>query len=186
MQFCKTAYHDLQRRHGDSRQDIDGISWEIPSLLGPFIEPISPPRVHHLFSCVLVQNYQVSFKEAEEPRFFSHCKKPNHWLELLFFSKFLRNIKSICLPLSWAIYLPGFGLSWRVTTYLDRFLSPSRKVTTRSRISSALLEVKVYSSPLIVARVKLCPCSFPPLGCIFIGDKNMKHNEIQRQNLKKD
>lgn len=93
---------------------------------------------------------------------------------------------SICLLLSWAIFLPGFGLSWRVTTYLDRFLSPSRKVTTRSRISSALFEVKVYSSPLMVARVKLCPCSFPPLGYIFIGDINTKHNDIQRQSLEKD
>lgn len=92
---------------------------------------------------------------------------------------------SICLLLGWVIYLPGFGLSWRVTTYLDLFLSPSRKVTTRSRISSALLEVKVYSSPLMVAKVKLCPCNFPPLGYVFIGDINKKRNGIKRQSLEK-
>ncbi|TNN77772.1 hypothetical protein EYF80_012070 [Liparis tanakae] len=39
--------------------------------------------------------------------------------------------------------------------YIHRILLPSRKVTTRSRMSSALLEVKVYSSPLMVAKVKL-------------------------------
>lgn len=75
---CKTTHHDLQGRHGDCWQDVDRICWEIPSLLGPFIEPISPPRVHHVFSCVLVKNYEVSFQEAEEPRFFSHCNKNNH------------------------------------------------------------------------------------------------------------
>lgn len=31
-------------------------------------------------------------------------------------------------------------------------------------MSSALFEVNVYSSPLIVAKVKLCPWSFPPLA----------------------
>lgn len=47
------------------------------------------------------------------------------------------------------------GLSWSATTNLDLFLRPSRKETTKSRMSSALLDVKVYSSPLIVAKVKL-------------------------------
>lgn len=91
-----------------------------------------------------------------------------------------------CLPLGQTTDLPGFGLSCRVTTYLDLFLSPSRKVTTRSRISSALLEVKVYSSPLMVAKVKLCPCSFPPLGYVFIEDINRKYNGLKRQSLGKD
>lgn len=59
--------------------------------------------------------------------------------------------------------LPGLGQSSSPTTYLERFLSPSRKETTRSRMSSALLEVNVYSSPLMVASVKLWPCSLPPL-----------------------
>lgn len=58
---------------------------------------------------------------------------------------------------------PGLGLSCRATTYFDLFRSPSRKVTTRSRMSSALLEVKVYSSPLMVASVKLGATSFAPL-----------------------
>lgn len=51
--------------------------------------------------------------------------------------------------------LLGFGLSCSATTNLDLFLRPSRKVTTRSRMSSALLEVNVYSSPFKVAKVKL-------------------------------
>jgi hypothetical protein len=55
------------------------------------------------------------------------------------------------------------GLSCRATVYLDLFRSPSRKVTTRSRMSSALLDVKVYSSPLMVASVKLGAVSFAPL-----------------------
>lgn len=59
--------------------------------------------------------------------------------------------------------LLGFGLSCSATTNFDLFLRPSRKVTTRSRMSSALLEVKVYSSPLMVAKVKLWLCNFPPL-----------------------
>lgn len=59
--------------------------------------------------------------------------------------------------------LPGLGQSSSPTTYLDFFLRPSRKVTTRSRMSSALLEVNVYSSPLMVANVKLWPWSLPPL-----------------------
>lgn len=54
-------------------------------------------------------------------------------------------------------------MSCRATTYLDLFRSPSRKVTTRSRMSSALLEVKVYSSPLMVASVKLGAVSLAPL-----------------------
>lgn len=58
---------------------------------------------------------------------------------------------------------PGLGLSCRATTYLDLFRSPSRKMTTRSRMSSALLEVKVYSSPLMVASVKLGAVSLAPL-----------------------
>lgn len=58
---------------------------------------------------------------------------------------------------------PGLGLSCRATTYLDLLRSPSKKVTTRSRMSSALLEVKVYSSPLMVASVKLGAANFAPL-----------------------
>lgn len=58
---------------------------------------------------------------------------------------------------------PGLGQSISPTTYLDLFLRPSRKATTRSRMSSELLEVNVYSSPLTVAKVKLWPWSFPPL-----------------------
>lgn len=38
-------------------------------------------------------------------------------------------------------------------------------------MSSALFEVKVYSSPLMVANVKLCPWSFPPLA-------NQKKTEV--------
>lgn len=51
--------------------------------------------------------------------------------------------------------LLGLGLSCNATTNLDLLLSPSRKETTKSRMSSALLDVKVYSSPLMVAKVKL-------------------------------
>lgn len=109
------------------------------------------------------------------------------FLFFLFFASLFRVINMPThLLLDRTFYLPGFGLSWRVTTYLDLFLSPSRNVTTRSRISSALLEVKVYSSALMVAKVKLCPCSFPPLGYVFIGDINRKYNGITRQNQEKD
>ena len=41
------------------------------------------------------------------------------------------------------------------TTYLDLFLNPSRKNCTNSWMSSALADVKVYSSPLTVVSVKL-------------------------------
>ena len=58
---------------------------------------------------------------------------------------------------------PGLGQSSRATTYLDLLRRPSKNSTTRSRMSSALLEVNVYSSPLMVARVKLWPWSLPPL-----------------------
>lgn len=69
------------------------------------------------------------------------------------------------------------GLSCSATTNLDLFLRPSRKVTTRPRMSSALLEVKVYSSPLIVARVKLWLCNLPPLKeqTLQIGQQRDKH-----------
>ena len=40
-------------------------------------------------------------------------------------------------------------------TYFDRFLSPSKKVMTRSLMSSAFGDVKVYSSFFKVASVKL-------------------------------
>ena len=68
-----------------------------------------------------------------------------------------------CLAACARNHSPGLGLSCKATTYLDLFRSPSRKVTTRSRMSSALLEVKVYSSPLMVASVKLGATSFAPL-----------------------
>lgn len=48
-------------------------------------------------------------------------------------------------------------LSCRATTNLDLFLRPSRKVTTKLLTSSVLLEVKEYSSCLMVARVKAPP-----------------------------
>lgn len=53
-------------------------------------------------------------------------------------------------------------LSCRATTNLDLFLRPSRKVTTKLLTSSVLLEVKEYSSCLMVARVKAPPLEEQP------------------------
>lgn len=83
---------------------------------------------------------------------------------ILFFSK---------LPL----WCGPYGLPWlsaRATTNFDLLRRPSKKVSTRSQMSSALLEVKVYSSPLMVARVKLWPWSFPPL---YEDQRSNQHKE---------
>lgn len=53
-------------------------------------------------------------------------------------------------------------LSCRATTNLERFLRPSRKVTTKLLTSSVLLELKEYSSCLMVARVKAPPLRGQP------------------------
>lgn len=79
---------------------------------------------------------------------------------------------AICSSCYWT--LPGLGQSNSPTTNFDLFLKPSRNVTTKSRMSSALLEVNVYSSPLIVAKVKLCPWSFPPLTNKMLHEQEKK------------
>lgn len=53
-------------------------------------------------------------------------------------------------------------LSCRATTNLDLFLRPSRKVTTKLLTSPVLLEVKEYSSCLMVASVKVPPLKGQP------------------------
>lgn len=82
------------------------------------------------------------------------------------------------------LYSPVLVLSCRATTYLDRFLRPSRNVTTRSLMSSELVDVNVNSSPFMVANVKLCPCSLPPLST-HRGRKNALCGVASKKSQKK-
>ncbi len=60
------SYHYVLLRAGHGGKDIDTVSREISSLIGPFIDAVRPPRVKDLLSSVLVQHDQVSFQEAQE------------------------------------------------------------------------------------------------------------------------
>lgn len=63
--FCFLyPYHYVFLRSGHGGQDIDKVSWEITSLIGPFIDTMCPTRVENLFTGVLVQQDQVSLQKA--------------------------------------------------------------------------------------------------------------------------
>lgn len=62
----QATYHDLPRWHSDSRHDINAVSGEVPTLLGPLVDAAGPARVHHLFARVVVQDEEVPLGEAEE------------------------------------------------------------------------------------------------------------------------
>lgn len=58
------SYRYVFLRSGHGGQDIDKVSWEITSLIGPFIDTMCPTRVEDLFTGVLVQQDQVSLQKA--------------------------------------------------------------------------------------------------------------------------
>lgn len=62
----QATYHNLSRWHSDSRHDINAVSGEVPTLLGPLVDAAGPARVHHLFARVVVQDEEVPLGEAEE------------------------------------------------------------------------------------------------------------------------
>lgn len=148
LSFCNT-HHDVVLRPGDGGQHVDAVCGEVSSLFGFIVDAVSPARVHHVLSIVLNQNDQITLGETQEGGVHPRCR-----IQVTETSQLAAHLKQN--PLSNRDRSsPGFGQSSSPTTYLDLFLRPSRKLTTRSRMSSALLEVNVYSSPLMVARVKL-------------------------------
>lgn len=63
---CGPAHHDVVLRPGDGGHHVDTVSGEVPSLLGPVVDAVSPAGVHHVLSVVFVQDDQIPLGEAEE------------------------------------------------------------------------------------------------------------------------
>lgn len=60
------AHHNVILWSGDGGQHIDAVSWEVSSVFGPVVDTVSPTRVHHVLSVVLVQDDQIPFGETQE------------------------------------------------------------------------------------------------------------------------
>lgn len=75
--FYFPTYNYLLLRSGHGGQDVNAVGWEISSLIGSFINPMSPAGVQNLLSEVLVQHDQVSLQEAQEGGLLASCGNTN-------------------------------------------------------------------------------------------------------------
>lgn len=60
------SHHQFLLRVDHGGQDVDAVSWEISSLFASFVDAVCPAGIEDLFTCVLVQQNQVSLQEAQE------------------------------------------------------------------------------------------------------------------------
>lgn len=143
-------------RSSNSGKHIDIVCMEVSSSLSSVVDSVGPAPGQYVLSCVFIQQDKISLCECQKRGVMPICRK-----------QYTPRVKDqvYCSTLNdlYDVVLPWLWLSVRATTNFDLLRRPFKKVSTRLQMSSALLEVKVYSSPLMLARVKLWPWSFPPL-----------------------